>query len=51
MNSRSGGVRDKKRPVVLPTGTSTKPSKPSAASSSLQKMIKEQPSNSNRPWV
>lgn len=51
MNSRSGGVRDKKRPVVLPTGTSTKPSKPSAASSSLQKMIKEQQKQIRREQV
>lgn len=41
MNSRSGGVRDKKKPVVLPTGQSSKPSK-SSASSSLQKMVQQQ---------
>jgi len=42
INSRTGGIRNKKKPVVLPTGHSSKPSKPSAASSSLQKMVREQ---------
>ena len=42
MNSRSGGQRDKTKPVSLPTGASSKPSKPSAASSDLQKMIQKQ---------
>ncbi|MCM1264836.1 MAG: TonB family protein [Candidatus Gastranaerophilales bacterium] len=41
MNSRTGGVRDKKRPVVLPTGQASRPSK-SSASSSLQKMVQQQ---------
>ena len=41
MNSRSGGHRDKTKPVVLPTGTGTKPTKASAASD-LQKMIQKQ---------
>ena len=42
VNSRSGGVRDKTKPVVMPTGTGTKPSKPSGASSDLQKMVQKQ---------
>ena len=42
INSRSGGIRDKKKPVVMPTGQSSKPSKPSAAASSLQKMVQKQ---------
>ena len=40
ISSRSGGIRDKKKPVVMPTGQSSKPSKPSA-SSSLQKMVRD----------
>ena len=42
MSSRSGGERDMSRPVSMPTGTGTKPSKPSAASASLQKMVQKQ---------
>jgi TonB family protein len=42
MNSRTGGIRDKKKPVVMPTGQSKQPSKPSSATSSLQKMVKQQ---------
>lgn len=42
MNSRTGGIRDKKKPVVMPTGHQAKPSKPSSSTSSLQKMIKQQ---------
>lgn len=42
MSSRSGGHRDKTKPVVMPTGTNNKPSKPSNASSSLQKMVQKQ---------
>lgn len=38
MNSRTGGKKDPKKPVVLPTGKNNKPS----ASHSLQKMIKQQ---------
>lgn len=41
-NSRSGGHRDMTKPVVMPTGTETKPSKPSGASSDLQKMVQKQ---------
>lgn len=41
MNSRSGGVRDMKKPVALPTGQASKPTKSSAASN-LQKMVQEQ---------
>ena len=41
-NSRTGGIRDKKKPVVMPTGHQAKPSKPSSSTSSLQKMIKQQ---------
>ena len=42
MNSRSGGQRDKTKPVVLPTGNKVKQSKPSAATASLNKMIQKQ---------
>ena len=42
INSRSGGHRDKTKPVVMPTGTGAKPSKPSAAASDLQKMVQKQ---------
>lgn len=42
INSRTGGIRDKKKPVVLPTGKTQTPSKPSSATSSLNKMIKQQ---------
>lgn len=42
MSSRSGGQRDKTKPVSLPTGAKSKPSKPSSASASLQKMIEKQ---------
>lgn len=42
ISSRSGGHRDKTKPVVMPTGSKSTPSKPSAASSSLNKMIQKQ---------
>lgn len=42
MDSRSGGERDMSRPVSMPTGSGTKPTKPSAASASLQKMVQKQ---------
>ena len=44
MNSRTGGIRDKKKPVSMPTAQKSKPAKAQKASSSssLQKMIKEQ---------
>ncbi len=41
MSSRSGGHRDKTKPVVLPTGANKKPSKSSAAAD-LNKMIQKQ---------
>ncbi len=41
MSSRSGGIRDKKKPVVLPTGSKKSPAKSSAASD-LQKMVRQQ---------
>lgn len=36
MNSRTGGIRDKKKPVAMPTGDKSK------SASSLQKMVKQQ---------
>lgn len=42
MSSRSGGHRDKTKPVVMPTGTNKKPSKPSSSAASLQKMVQKQ---------
>ena len=41
MSSRSGGQRDKTKPVVLPTGTNAQPTKSSTAAD-LNKMIQKQ---------
>ena len=42
MNSRSGGINDPKRPVSMPSPAPKKVSKPSAAASSANKIIKKQ---------
>ena len=42
INSRSGGIRDPKRPVSMPSPAPKKASKPSSAASSANKMIKKQ---------
>lgn len=41
MNSRSGGVNDPKRKVSMPSPAPSKPSKPSAAAQSANKIIKQ----------
>ena len=42
MNSRSGGINDPKRKVSMPSPAPSKPSKPSAAAQSANKIIKQQ---------
>lgn len=42
INSRSGGIRDPKRPVSMPSPAPKKASKPSAAANNANKIIKKQ---------
>ena len=42
INSRSGGINDPKRKVSMPSAAPKKPSKPSAAANSANKIIKKQ---------
>lgn len=42
INSRSGGIRDPKRPVSMPSPAPKKAAKPSASASSANKIIKKQ---------